>query len=148
MELARCAGLSDSQVNNILSNSHAQNNGAVPFTIACAMMIYLTNMIVTKKMPVAKAVKEMQNSGTAKNLSISTQSLTCQGFVAAYSANHSRSRPSRLQGVVYDVRTELITEEVQKVGDNLKERIESMYCGGPYGTYSFLQRNFIAYLPQ
>lgn len=40
----------------------------------------------------------------------------------------------RIQGVVYDATTELISKQVLKVGDDLIERLERMYCGGSNGT--------------
>lgn len=45
-ELAKCAGLSSSIVDKILKLSHARNNRAVLFNLACAMIIHLIEVIL------------------------------------------------------------------------------------------------------
>lgn len=44
--MGSCAGLSEAQVTNFLSHSHAKNNRAVLLNMACAMIINLTDMII------------------------------------------------------------------------------------------------------
>ena len=45
-EAGGCASLSKSHVENILSHSHARNNRAVLFNLACAMNVHLTDLLV------------------------------------------------------------------------------------------------------
>lgn len=55
-ELAACAGLSPSHVSNILTHSHARNNRAVLFNLACAIIIRLIDMAVAEDASVREKV--------------------------------------------------------------------------------------------
>lgn len=68
-EMAGCSGLSKSQVENILGHSHARNNRAVLFNLACAMVIHLTDMLAREDDIIEKRPKRMHAEAPVKQIS-------------------------------------------------------------------------------
>ena len=65
-EHASCAGLSKSQVANIMSHSHARNNRAVLFNLACSMVIHITDMLAFEDEDVSRQVEKMHTNASGK----------------------------------------------------------------------------------
>ena len=67
-ELASCAGLSKSQVANIVSQSNAHNIRAVLFNLACSMVIHITGMLALEDEDASRQVEKCTQTHLEKTL--------------------------------------------------------------------------------
>ena len=135
-EIARCAGLSKSQVSNIISHSHARNNRAVLFNLSCAMVFHVTDMLLLKDSLMAQVLSDMHSVASEKRLSADIDGNVCPGptamqkFVRPYSTNRNFSTAS-VRGSLYDATTELVSPYVIKLGNAIKQGVQKHFGNGP-----------------
>lgn len=69
LEIAACAGLSNSLVSGILKHSHARNNRAVLFNLACAIIVHLSDIVVLEEREIATLVTRLHEISGSKRVS-------------------------------------------------------------------------------
>lgn len=131
-------GLSESQVENFLSHSHARNNRAVLFSLACAMTIHLGDMVALEEPSVAEAVKSLHDSAMQKPI-VSDSSAPYSGKRTTNSKSSqqnptpalaSTQKTSAYRGLRYDRTTDVVTDDIIKVGKLVREKYSSAFARG------------------
>ena len=138
-ELAGCTGLSKSQVENILSHSHARNNRAVLFNLACAMIIHLTDILVGEDDDIEKRITRMHAGASGKNISADTEinphEVHRPEAQIRISESYSRSVCPTTPGRLYDATSDLVTAEVLEIGRIPRRKVEHHFTSGPNGKH-------------
>ena len=145
-ELASCAGLSKSQVVNIVSHSYARNNRAVLFNLAssqirasCSMIIHITDMLVLEDEYVAKQVSIMHSSSSRKNVTADSDVIGVKDCRPV--SNISRdpnlfpSNPCVTYGILYRETTDIVSADAIATGNLIREKVEKIFNHGPNGKH-------------
>ena len=124
-ELARCCGLSDSQVENILQHSHARNNRAVVFSICAALIIHASDIIVSEYPDLIDEIERVKRGG-------SDESVPGAEFI---------------QSVLGTCISEKVKPSTVVIGRLLREKVESFFSKSPNGKHIISTTLFTCLLP-
>ena len=124
-ELARCCGLSDSQVENIIQHSHARNNRAVVFSICAAVIIHASDIIVSEYPDLLDDIERVKRRGS----------------------DESVPEAEFIQSVLGPCVSEKVKPSTVVIGRLLREKVESFFSKSPNGKHIISTTLFIYLLP-
>lgn len=122
---------------NILSHTHARNNRAMLFNLACALIIHLSDMVILEDARIAGAVKKLHEGAEAK---VITLDIFSKSDRTAKTASNPGARKASWNGKshcgsLYDATTDLVMDDILRVGRILRETAEKQYGKGANGTH-------------
>ena len=129
-EMARKAGLSPGQVDNILKHGHARNNRAVLFNICAAMLIHLTDVVLTECPEVSD---QISNILSGKSIPEDVIDLSSD-----YKAKYYE---------LFQETTEMVTEKVLRIGRIVREKAFSFFNPDPNSKHYVQTIFFTCLLP-
>ena len=103
-EMARCYGLSKSQIENILHHSHARNNRAVIFSICAALIIHTTDIVLTENPELKDNIESVKKHGDEL-------------------ATGGRAIPGKLESCT----TDIVTSTTTAIGRLLREKVSTFF---------------------
>ena len=138
-ELASCAVLSKSQVTNIMGHSHARNNRAVLFNLACSMVIHITDMMALEDEDISRQVENMHTNASRENVTVDVDRVSVEDGQHA-SRIHARmeadsSNYDTCPGCIYKETTDIITADVIATGTLIRQKFEELYGNAPNGKH-------------
>lgn len=141
-ELASCVGLSESQVEKVLSHSHERNNGGVLFNLACPMKIHLIYMTAIEEPIVAEAVKSLHESSMQRAIVPDSSGPQSGRRTTKFKSSQKNFTPvlastyktSAYRRVVYNRTTEVFTDDMFKVGKIMRENAAALLQGAEWRT--------------
>lgn len=121
-ELAKCAGLSPTMAENILKHSHARNNLAVLFNLACAVIIHLIDITLQEDSSLSSEVARLHKRRSEKKVSADSGASTSD----EQKAHH---------GLLYSATSNVVTSDIIRIGEALRAKIQSRFTTGPNGKH-------------
>lgn len=139
-ELAGCAGLSNSHVANFMKHSHARNNRAVLFNLACSMIVHLTDLTLLEDATLCADVEKMHRMATEKHVSQDSSQHTVPRRTPVPPSEEGK-------GSLYEATTDIVTPDVVSIGEKLRRKVQSRFSVGPNGKHFVHTVLFCCLLP-
>lgn len=127
-ELAACSGLSPSHVDKFLKHSQARNNRSVLFNLASAMIIHLIDLLLVEDGELSAKVASLHRAHCQKHVSIDADTV-------GISSNIIQPQQQRLKSSFYGITSDLVSPDIIRIGELLRERVESRFSAGSNGNH-------------